>query len=324
MNADTLLENLDVLAEATDGISYLRELILEKAIRGQLVNHELHDQSQIRHLSGIRASKGEVLKAKVAGKSNIQRVPLETEFPFTKPSSWEFVRIDDTGDYINGCVFKAADQVDNGLPIIRIQNLTNAAADFNFTQLKLDSKNIAEPGDLLVSWSATLDAFKWQGERGAVNQHIFKVEPFNSVVESDFLHLLLKWTIRRLANSDALHGLAMKHINRGSFISSIVPLPPLAEQKIIVAKVDELMALCDQLEQQQKQRDNLRTATRKSAIDAISTATTPAELEAAWERINNNWDVIADTPESVDHLKKLIPWANFVRFINQRQFQLES
>jgi restriction endonuclease S subunit len=66
------------------------------------------------------------------------------------------------------------------------------------------------------------------------------------------------------------------------------------------------MALCDQLEQQQKHRDNLRTSTRKSAIDAISTATTPEELEAAWKRINNNWEVISDTPESVQSLRGLI------------------
>jgi type I restriction enzyme S subunit len=73
-----------------------------------------------------------------------------------------------------------------------------------------------------------------------------------------------------------------------------------------VSTIEKLMALCDQLEQQQKHRDNLRTATRKSAIDAISTATTPEELETAWKRINNNWDVIADTPESVGSLRSLI------------------
>ena len=85
----------------------------------------------------------------------------------------------------------------------------------------------------------------------------------------------------------------------------IVP-SSLEEQQLIVAKINEFLALCDQLEKQQKQRDNLRTATRKSAIDAISTATTPAELEAAWKRINNNWEVIADTPESVASLRTLI------------------
>lgn len=269
MNSNTLLQNFNVFTEAKGGIGRLRELVLDRAIRGLLVDHSPRDASQIRCLSEERARKGEIVKAKVAGKSDIRRIPLESEFPFTKPSNWEFARIDDTGEYINGCAFKAADQVHTGLPIIRIQNLTNPAADFNFTALKLDPKNVAETGDLLVSWSATLDAFKWQGPRGAVNQHIFKVQPFTSIVEPDFLHLLLKWAIRRLANSDALHGLAMKHINRGSFISSVVPIPPLTEQKHIVAKVDELMMLCDQLESVLNARSELAEKFAHSVVNAV-------------------------------------------------------
>ena len=101
-------------------------------------------------------------------------------------------------------------------------------------------------------------------------------------------------------------GGVIKYIKIGFLTDAPLRLPTYSEQKRIVAKVDELMALCDQLEQQQQQRDNLRTATRKSAIDAISTATTPEELEAAWKRINNNWEVIADTPESVDALRTAI------------------
>ena len=101
-------------------------------------------------------------------------------------------------------------------------------------------------------------------------------------------------------------GGVIKYIKIGFLTDAPLRLPTYSEQKRIVAKVDELMALCDQLEQQQQQRDNLRTATRKSAIDAISTATTPEELEAAWKRINNNWEVIADTPESIDSLRELI------------------
>jgi type I restriction enzyme S subunit len=101
-------------------------------------------------------------------------------------------------------------------------------------------------------------------------------------------------------------GGVIKYIKISFLTDALILLPTLLEQKRIVAKVDELMALCDQLEQQQELRDNLRTATRKSAIDAISTATTPEELEAAWKRINNNWDVIADTPESIESLRELI------------------
>jgi type I restriction enzyme S subunit len=86
----------------------------------------------------------------------------------------------------------------------------------------------------------------------------------------------------------------------------MVALPPIAEQQRIVAKVDELMLLCDELEEVQNQRNAIRTAARKSAIDAISTATTPEELDVAWKRISGNWLIIADTPESVSSLRSLI------------------
>jgi restriction endonuclease S subunit len=95
-------------------------------------------------------------------------------------------------------------------------------------------------------------------------------------------------------------------VSKKSLFPLSIPVPPLAEQKRIVAKVDELMALCDQLEQAKNQRDEIRAATRKSAVDAISTAATPEELETAWKRINNNWDAIADTPESVSSLRSLV------------------
>lgn len=101
-------------------------------------------------------------------------------------------------------------------------------------------------------------------------------------------------------------GGVIKYIKIGFLTDAPLRLPTYSEQKRIVAKVDELMALCDQLEQQQKHRDNLRTATRKSAIDAISTATTPEELEVAWKRIDDNWDVIADSIESINALRELI------------------
>jgi len=83
-------------------------------------------------------------------------------------------------------------------------------------------------------------------------------------------------------------------------------LPSPKEQTLIVAKVDELMALCDELERKKKLRDDLRTAARASAIDAFSTASTPKELNAAWKRIHENWITIADTPESIASLRSLI------------------
>jgi type I restriction enzyme S subunit len=86
----------------------------------------------------------------------------------------------------------------------------------------------------------------------------------------------------------------------------LIYVPSIDEQKRIVAKVDVLMELCDELEAAQQRRNSIHTAARKSAIDAISIATTPDELDLAWKRISNNWTTIADTPESIASLRLLI------------------
>jgi type I restriction enzyme S subunit len=96
------------------------------------------------------------------------------------------------------------------------------------------------------------------------------------------------------------------HLSTKQISEAWIALPPLGEQERIVAKFDELMSMCDQLEAAKAERDALRTAARKSAIDAVSTASTPDELSAAWARIRDNWATYADTPESISSLRSLI------------------
>lgn len=137
----------------------------------------------------------------------------------------------ETARFINGAAFKPSDWEDGGLPIIRIQNLTGTGEKFNFTSRQVKPELVVEPGDLLVSWSATLDVYRWSGPRGVLNQHIFKVLP-NSGIEPDYLFYALKSALAEL--SAKTHGSTMKHVVRGDFESTQVHMPPLAEQRSIV------------------------------------------------------------------------------------------
>ena len=157
-----------------------------------------------------------------------------------------------------------------------------------------------------VSWSATLEAFVWDRGPAVVNQHIFKVIPEMRVVAPGFLYHLLRHTIRDLADSDAAHGLAMKHINRGPFVSHVVGIPPLAEQERIVSKVDELMELCDDLVARQQARQHVTTRLRASSLDALTNAETDDDLHTAWSRIHANWEALTDRPDSIDTLRQTI------------------
>ena len=89
---------------------------------------------------------------------------------------------------------------------------------------------IVNNGDLLFSWSATLGVFKWAGPQGVLNQHIFKVLP-NPNIDPDYLYYALLSVIRQL--SSKTHGSTMKHVVRGDFESTAIPLPPLSEQRKI-------------------------------------------------------------------------------------------
>ena len=169
--------------------------------------------------------------------------PPTREQPKTSP--WRWGTIGETGRYINGVAFRPSDWTGEGLPIIRIQNLTDSSKPLNRTRRKVDDIYQVEPGDLLVSWSATLDAFIWDREPALLNQHIFKVVPNSSVVTKRFLFYLLRLAIADMIKSEHLHGSTMKHINRGPFLAHSVPIPPLEEQRRIVAEIEKQFTRLD-------------------------------------------------------------------------------
>lgn len=142
-------------------------------------------------------------------------------------------------DFINGAAFRPEDWHEQGLPIIRIQNLTDPSKPFNRTQRKVSEKLHVFPGDVLVSWSATLGVFEWPRAAGEalVNQHIFRVVPRTDRVDKRYLMHVLTGALAAMGQH--LHGATMKHVNRAQFLATEVPLPPIEEQRRIAAVLDQ-------------------------------------------------------------------------------------
>lgn len=163
-------------------------------------------------------------------------------------SEWPMVKLGDLGEFINGFAFKPSDWSEDGTPIIRIQNLTNPQALFNRTTKRVKDVLYVEPGDLLVSWSATLGVFRWQGkERAVLNQHIFKVVS-KPIIENEFLEFSLKFALQQVEKY--LHGATMRHVNRQEFLDLKIPLPPLGEQKRIAEILGGVSKAIHAVEQQ--------------------------------------------------------------------------
>ena len=152
------------------------------------------------------------------------------------------VTLGDIADFVNGVAFKPADWEESGKRIIRIQNLTDSKKPFNRTNRAVAKKYEVAPGDLLVSWSATLGVFVWEGpDTALVNQHIFRVVPHHGRIDPNYLRHMLSDALVQM--EEHLHGATMKHVNRSQFLGTKIPLPSLAEQKRIAAILDSADAL---------------------------------------------------------------------------------
>lgn len=164
----------------------------------------------------------------------------------TFPSTWKTHKLGELAQYINGKAFKPEDWKISGLPIIRIQNLTDSSKPFNYCDQPVESRYYVNDGDLLISWSATLGSFIWDRGPAVLNQHIFKAIPNTELVERDFLHFLMLETLEEMASH--AHGIAMKHITKGKFEAIEVAIPPLPEQRRIVARIKECMERVEEIE----------------------------------------------------------------------------
>ena len=137
--------------------------------------------------------------------------------------------------YINWKAFKPSDWWKSGFPIVRIQNL-NWNWEYNFFYWEIEEKYFIEKWDILISWSASLDIYIWKWEKSVLNQHIFKVDLNEKIIERTFFYYLIKNILKEIISKT--HWVWMKHITKWKFESILIPLPPLPIQQKIVFKLD--------------------------------------------------------------------------------------
>lgn len=164
-------------------------------------------------------------------------------------------RLGDIATYINGYAFKPSDWSAQGLPIIRIQDLTGNSYQANHYNGKYDTKYEVVPGDVLISWSASLGVYVWQGEKALLNQHIFKVVFDKADVDKSFFIHQLK-SILEKAKGDA-HGATMKHLTKPVFDELPFYLPSKEKQVQIATELNTVCKLIEQRKEQISKLDEL-------------------------------------------------------------------
>lgn len=172
------------------------------------------------------------------------------------------VRLGDVATYINGYAFKPDDWNTTGIPIIRIQDLTGSSCNPNYYQGEYNEKFLIENEDVLISWSASLGVYVWNGGKALLNQHIFKVVFDKCEIEKYYYVFSVRQKLMDMGLKS--HGATMKHIVKKDFENIRIPFPPKEVQKQIaktLMEVDRLLLM------RKKQLLNLETLVKSQFID---------------------------------------------------------
>ena len=164
-------------------------------------------------------------------------------------------RLGDVATYINGYAFKPSDWSDTGLPIIRIQDLTGNSYQANRYNGEYALKYEVNKGDVLISWSASLGVYVWQGDKALLNQHIFKVVFDKIEISKSFFVYQVESILEKAASE--VHGATMKHLTKPVFDALTFYLPSLDEQQKIAAVLDKISGLITKHRQQLDKLDEL-------------------------------------------------------------------
>lgn len=200
------------------------------------------------------------------------------------PEDWELRKLGETFRLINGCAFKPTDWKQSGTPIIRIQNLNDPYASFNYSQAPVAEANRVDTGDLLFAWSGTIGssfgARLWTGVSGVLNQHIFKVLMNENEITPSFALLVFSRVEEDIAKQAHGFKASFVHVKKSDLVKITLPLPPLPEQTAIASALSDMDALLDGLDRLITKKRNLKQAAMQQLLTG---KTRLAGFEGEWE-----------------------------------------
>ena len=280
MTLETFFEKFDQLADSSNAVARMRELILQLAAHGKLVEQSRDDEPASALVVRI-----EKYVAELRSRKEFRGLPVEPldreELPGI-PSTWEWVRLGNVVDYGSSDKAESADIPDDAwlLDLEDIQKDTSRLLQrksFRDSPSK-STKTVFAVGDVLYGkLRPYLNKVLVADAPGYCTTEIIPIRAFGFIDPVYLCHALKRPEFIAYANSKS-YGMNLPRLSTEDARNAPFPLPPLAEQKRIVAKVDELMALCDRLEAQQQERETRHAALACASLARFADAPTPANL----------------------------------------------
>ena len=302
----------DTAFDAPDGIKKLRELILTLAMQGKLVPQDPNDQPASELLKEIENEKQQLIKDGKIKKSKSLPLINDNEKLFAIPNNWKWVRFNDVLDVRDG-THDTPRYVDTGYPLVTSKNLYTGVLDFSNVQYiseedhaKINERSKVDNGDILFAMIGSIGnpaIVDTDIEFSIKNVALFKYYGVNNI-NNNYLYRYLLFAQEKMKTMSS--GAVQKFVSLGFLRNFLLPLPPLNEQKRIVEKINQLMALCDELEKLKEQKEAKKLAVHKSAINQLLDSKDESTSQKGWNFISNYFNDLYTVKENVSELRSAI------------------
>lgn len=299
MDAQQFLAEFGHIANAPGGIIRLKEMINILAVQGMLVQQDSTEESAEAFL--VKSGNHQI--------SRTQRrrngTPAIQTDSFQLPKGWTMTQLQTLANPQAGYAFKSNLFNENrlGMPIIRVRDVgVNSPRTYFSGEFR--DEFLVSNGDWLVAMDGDFRVAVWSGPCALLNQRVTRLQFYSNEISRKYVCMALQFQLRNLQGIK--NYTTVDHLSGGQIASAQIPLPPPKEQSRIVAKVDELIALCDKLEAQQQARRKLQNNLRQSTLQAVASASSPYELQTSWSRLADNFGRLFHEPEDVVVFKGMI------------------
>ncbi|EGR1560399.1 restriction endonuclease subunit S [Vibrio alginolyticus] len=292
------------------GVKKLRELILELAVRGKLVPQDPNDEPASVLLERIAQEKAQLVKEKKIKKPRKYEPIDDNSLPFNIPSSWKWARIEDLGhDLGQKKPDKTFTYVDVG-SINKELGYIDEPSILEHSEAPSRARKLVQKNTVIYStvrpYLLNIAVIDRDFHPAPIASTAFAIIHPLSGISSSYIYRYLRSPSFIEYVESVQTGIAYPAINDKQFFFGLIPVPPSAEQHRIVAKVDELMALCDQLEQQTEASIKAHQVLVTTLLDTLTNSADADELMQNWARISEHFDTLFTTEESIDQLKQTI------------------
>lgn len=320
MDTNLFLQQFGYLAESPKGIQKLRGLVLELAVRGKLSEQNPADEPVSELLKRIEMEKRQLIKAGAIKELEVFPPVDENEKIFGLVQRWEYIRLGSVVQNVRGITFPAsAKESYSTQENIACLRTTNIQQEVEWDDLIYVSQNyvnnpekIVQVGDVLISLANSRELVGKTAivrsipvDKATLGGFIGAIRPF--IISSEYVnYFLTSASTRKYFIIEASQTTNLANISTGKLNFTPFAMPPLAEQHRIVAKVDELMQLCDQLEAEQAQREHLHESAAKSTLFHLSGASSKSEALHYWQQAEQHFSALFDRVSTVEELRATI------------------